>query len=144
MPLLDLQRLRLFARATAVSMFEDGGRPANLVDGDKDEFDVLKELDELLDRQGPALAGATVDFVLDLIRAVSRADPGLDEFARSLTALSADELASIAEHDAGLVSVTANRILTARRELVEDVKATLSTIARGALMSALAALVGLS
>jgi hypothetical protein len=136
---IDSELLRTFATSSARAL------AAGLSDSEAADVATLEtattQIDRFIDKHVEALGRASGEFVVEIVSQTTgvwiSSSVGL---TASLEALSADELADLAEADAAMVETLATEILGARKELIADLQQVVGTLARAALAAGVAGL----
>lgn len=104
----------------------------------------LAELEAFFERNGEAITGASVDFIIELLDFAVSGDETAEGLLDRIAEATADDIAEMAEATADEVEAITAGILEGRKQLLDDVRDVLSQLARGALAAALAGLAGLA
>ena len=137
-----LAYLHSLSRETLVHMVENGELPPEL--GEQINVDeALAELDRLWETHKGALVGAGVDYVFGLLNTLSFPRVDLANFEQIVESLSDEDLISFMELSADAAEAQKQILVDARADLIADLHATASWLAKAALASALGAALGL-
>jgi F0F1-type ATP synthase membrane subunit b/b' len=140
---IDSELLRAFATSSAAALAA-GLSGTDAVDVAMQRQTAIVQIDAFIDKHVEALGLASGEFVVEIVSQATGAwISDSAGFTASLEALSADELADLAEADASMVEQLATEILGARKELIADLQQAVGTLARAALAAGVAGLAGM-